>query len=307
VQGTLFGWEENWYMLVDEAGQGEDLNGDGDASDGVFHVLHPHLGLRESMGYSSELPFALEGGAELLLLHVLEVDGIDRNGDGDFDDVFTVVHDLESGISFDTGLHLSGRPAFLGKKVGMNLFELFADADLNGDGDLEDLFAQLVDPVAGTVEDLGLEASSGLRAAGERLVIPRYEASGEDWNGDGDTLDVVPFIYDPTTATQTSTGHAVLNFANQFQAGAACVLLWVPEADEGLDLNGDTDLLDLVAVRYALDTGASTNLRVAAVQTDALLLDDGRGAFLVSEATQGRDLDGDGDLDDDVLFLLKEL
>lgn len=306
VQGRLFGWEENWYVLVDEAGQGEDLDGDGDALDGVFHVLHPHLGQRESLGYSSAGSAALEGGESLLLLTIREVDGIDRNGDGDFADLFSVVHDLESGVSFETGLPLTDRPAFLGARLGMNLFELFDGADRNGDGDQDDLLVQLVDPVFGTVDDLGLEASFDLRAAGELLVIPRAEATGQDWNGDGDTLDSVLFVYDPATATLTSTNHAVHDSERACSASAACLLLRVSEADDGRDLNGDADLFDEVFVRYELASGTSTNLRLAATPfQDAHLTADGRGAFLVSEAAQGRDLDGDGDLDDDVLFSLR--
>jgi hypothetical protein len=56
-------------------------------------------------------------------------------------------------------------------------------------------------------------------------------------------------------------------------------------------------------VLHDVATRTNTNLRLAA-QTPlaAALSDSGHGLLLVSELAQGEDLNGDGDLDDSVLF-----
>ena len=78
------------------------------------------------------------------------------------------------------------------------------------------------------------------------------------------------------------------------------VILVTPEAAQGADLNGDGDLGDRV-IQIALAPGLPRSLGFAVedfVASDTLV------AFRVREAAQGgQDLNGDGDTDDDVLFV----
>jgi hypothetical protein len=72
------------------------------------------------------------------------------------------------------------------------------------------------------------------------------------------------------------------------------VVVAVSEAESRLDLNADGDQNDQVAQEVDVATGAVVNLRVAV--SGAILASDKHFAFLASEAAQGLDLNGDGDL-----------
>ncbi len=81
----------------------------------------------------------------------------------------------------------------------------------------------------------------------------------------------------------------------------------VSEGQQGAtDRNGDGDATDLVAYVYDRrnDRGFNTGLAVARVDVWCVA-EGGRVAFLVDEAAQGADLDGDGDLDDWVVHVLE--
>ncbi len=299
---------DDWFALVSEPGQGVDLNGDGDMLDGVYHVLHPHFGTSEPLALSSNIVTGAVGNGELLVLPVQEIDGVDRNGDGDMLDSLWVVHDPLLGTSFDTGLIVFGPmipPVFLGGRVALLAHELGQEEDLNGDGDQSDNAVFLVDPVLGTVDNLGLDCSETFFAAADRLLIARAEESDElDRNGDGDQLDTVFFAWDSLTGGVTHLGLATMG--RSFGTCESRVLLIAPEASEGRDLNGDGDEADFVIVVHQLATGVNHGLALATATFDEIgLTQDGRGAFLVLEDGQDADLNGDGDQSDGVLHVLR--
>jgi hypothetical protein len=75
-----------------------------------------------------------------------------------------------------------------------------------------------------------------------------------------------------------------------------------PEAEAGADLNEDGDLLDRVVRIFRLEGGALVALpELPAPAAEEFVLGERLVAFRTREASQGEDLNRDGDLDDDVL------
>jgi hypothetical protein len=72
-------------------------------------------------------------------------------------------------------------------------------------------------------------------------------------------------------------------------------------AEKQGDRNGDGDLTDAVLGVYDGRTGTVHNLRLATFADQGGLAPDGRSVVLVPEVQQGKDLNGDGDLLDNVL------
>ena len=138
-----------------------------------------------------------------------------------------------------------------------------------------------------------------------RIAIPVSETrmGGMDYNGDGDTLDRVVHLFQPSTGGSVNSGVALGEWF-----GAAPVsgvrdrfLLWVSERSEGgRDLNGDGDAEDVVLHRLLPD-GAVTNLALAG---PSLIHNLGTlAAFYVTEPWQDADLNGDGDAEDSVAYV----
>jgi len=106
----------------------------------------------------------------------------------------------------------------------------------------------------------------------------------------------------PAFANTLDTGLAIgLRYDDIAVIGNDALVL-VSEPETGLDLNDDGDQIDVVAHHLDIATNVSTNLRLAVrgrpIASDQLI------AFLVPEADQGADLNGDTDLGDAVWHIL---
>jgi hypothetical protein len=298
-----------WTVLVSESEQGhDDLNGDGDANDHVWHNFEPMTGLVRNLrlawrpaqvnGQTGAVSRPVSGPATVGL-PVLESPGIDLNGDGDFGDVVPVLYDPFSNTLTNPGIAGASRLAFVGQQMAFLGMEFAQGEDLNGDGDQEDGVVFVIDPLTRVATNLGLDAL-GVLGSDTFLMLPRLEAAaGADWNGDGDTADVVMHLWDPQTGEVTSTGVASVA---QFGANETRVLLYSPEEDEGRDLNRDGDRDDLVYVLFDAALRRDASLELAGGVSPSFgnpygrLLADGKVVLLAFEASQGRDLNGDGDL-----------
>jgi hypothetical protein len=236
---------------------------------------------------------------------VAETDGLDKNGDGDLFDRVAELYDPRTDRLVNTQVAAAALPVFSGRIMGFLGSELEQGADLNGDGDLFDTVAFVTVPAGVTTE---LQEAIDLRAAaGGDFLLARRESeasidgNGIDWNHDGDTDDVVVHVFDPLTRVSINTQIASVDTLG---ASAHQLLLYVDEASERRDLNLDGDQLDQVFVLFDLDTLTSTSVGVAGAP-DAThfgrLSASGHFTLLANESAQGRDLDGDGDLFDDVL------
>ena len=299
---------ENWYVLADEAAQGQDLNDDLDLVDAVLLAVEPHLGTLLATGITAfPVPLGFSDG-ERLAFFASEADGGDRNGDGDLDDQYPALIQPGQAPTFIADVPLvfsKANPlALTPEQLGFLVSEQVA-GDVNGNGITGESILFLMSTATGAVTTPAAEALT-LDTAGDHLLFLRFESNGtiqEDRNGDGDTDDAVYSSYDARIGALGST--ALAAFGPLVTAESA-VLVPCIEMDQGTDLNGDGDKEDLVWVRHVLATGANTSLAAASLLPDtAGLTDDGRGVLLVPESDQvpapGTDLNGDGDTADLVL------
>ncbi len=286
---------------------GTDLNGDGDAMDGVLHVLDAglpaqNLALAHSGGC---LGTTVIGAVGLLTMPVSEAaqGGVDLNGDGDGTD--DVLHVWEAGTATNLGLSVDavdcggvpwGHVYESGVVFGVNEAEQ-GDSDLNGDGDSSDFVAHFYTAGSGVI-NLGVAGLLFSSAGGHSgIPVPEWEQGGADLNGDGDASDYVFHIFEPSSGL-TNTGYAI---GTATHLDDSTFLGLVPESGLG-DLNGDGDATD--DVLHSIDIGGTaTNLGVAARDSFSAVSGGSGGVSiaLVNEARQGgTDLNGDGDTSDDV-------
>jgi len=297
---------DDWFVLADEAQEGSDLNGDGDPLDGVYQRVEPNLGTLLPLGLSSlRTAGSSTDGLELALV-VQEIDGLDRNGDGDLEDDILVRYDAATDQALDTGLAFSFSapmfsPTFLGDQLVAVVDEHVQGLDLNADGDEFDSVVHLVDRASGVVQNLGLGVSSAAPTAGAMLFTRREADEGEDFNADGDQDDTVTFLLRAGSTTLENT--AVSDGYVQFTEDEENVLLISDES--GGDLDGDGDRSDRVLLLHELATGAQQNLGLATEFGQAALNSTGGGLLLVSESFQGRDLNGDGHVGGNVAHALQ--
>lgn len=307
-----------------------DLNADGDADDPlVLHVYDSDSGRVWNASLAVHSPVAIRGGFVGLTVSEELNGSIDLDGNGSTEDVVFVAVDGRSGLLRIPGFHHAELAEFESHPPERFLLMAFEGReDLDGDGNLGDAIALVYDPARDEILSSGMTASYPfLHLAGRWLGLVAFDPAG--------SFENVPFVHDTLTGRTTSLG-----FTGLFLAALEEQLLgvelrfgvpwdffaWDPRAgttrfpdlrvrhvvpmsagealllvgEDGLDLNGDGDVVDVVLHHYDAPTRRVTNLRLAT--TSAVRGSDGRAAVLVSEEDQGGlDLNGDGDAEDLVL------
>ncbi|MEQ8762635.1 MAG: hypothetical protein RL885_01825 [Planctomycetota bacterium] len=276
---------------------GADLNGNGATDDYLymfwdtvrFRLVNP--GLSQGLG---TIPLLMND--EIALFSAWEGENdVDLNGDGDQFDAILVAQELATGTTRSLGVS-NWSNALAGHHVVL-LTREFAGHDYNGDGDFIDKVLHDFDVRSGVLRNHGLACQDTLRANGDWATATINEfADGRDHNGDGDLLDGVLVGLDLELGTVTDFGIAS---SDKCAPRAGRQIAHVNEVSEGRDLNGDGDVQDNVAHLFDLRVGAVTNLGLAAT-LEARWVGREAAAFVASEAAQGVDLNGDGDLLDEV-------
>jgi PKD repeat protein len=304
--GVYGGWEAGSVAQVgvSEWSQGNtDLNGDGDTADSVLHVHDVRTDVTTNLGLIAPTgEYGRVGRSDLVCFEVFESEqGGDLNEDGDTDDL--LIHLYEPPSTSVTNTNLDGYCGVIGDGyVLLRLREDGAGADLNGDGDMTDSVSHILDRDTEALTNLSI-AGWAARGFGDRVVIVGNEDNYFDYNEDGDGSDRVAFVYDHSDESLTNTERAVYG---EPRIGAGLAAMNVPEADEGgTDLNGDGDSLDHVIHLYTLDGRVILNgARAVPKHQDSPVGDDFATA-VVSETDDGwTDHNGDGDKDDQVLFIM---
>ncbi len=312
--------DADWVtFMVFEFDANQRLNDDGDLNDYVLHTYHIPSGEVTNHAISVQrsnlqavqprqsgpwVGFAVQEAQEGMR---------DRNGDGDRSDAVMAVLDARTGEITNLGLAVGSlleRPetiAFDGSLLAFVVHEEFQGADLNGDGDQDDLVPHVWDAEDGSVTNLGLASVGPVELDAPQLAFRVQEPGLGDLNGDGDTDDAVVHLHDARTRTTRNlalaTGPAS-EPGNLLQLDHGLLVFQVEELAQGAeDLNGDGDFADLVAHVASVEFPPVRNLGIAVREAfiGPKLL-----ALYVPEMDQGeRDLNGDGDRRDEVIHIYR--
>ncbi len=274
---------------LNEGIEGVDLNGDGDFFDRVLHIYDVNTGITTNLGLASGFPF-IDGN---IIAFASE--------DGAVSGVVYHIFDILSGVVTNLGLTAdNGDMDIKGNIVVFVVDEFTEGVDLNGDGDAFDQnILHVLNISTGVITNLGTSSQiHDLDIKGNIVAFLSDETSG-DLNGDGDTLDLIPQIFDAGTGVITNIGLE----ANAVQTEGSFVVFTRDEGVDGVDLNNDGDAFDQeVAYIFDIATATITNLEIVANVPHAI----GNNAvvFEVGEEDSGNtDLNGDGDVNDSVLHL----
>ncbi|MDX1375460.1 MAG: hypothetical protein R3357_07865 [Burkholderiales bacterium] len=287
-------------FVTHESQERTDFNNDGDTNDRVVQLYDLDTATITDTGLAQAFVMSaadLHLRGDVLAFLVYEpAERRDLNGAGGVSDLTFVPHvrDLATGETANLGLE--GRFPALGEGfLAFLVREPLQLADLNGDGDQLDSVAHVYDTASKVIHNLGLPATSFAVGSSMAVFLVR-ESPGNDLNGDGDVADAVAHAYDATTGQMHNLGLAVLaaSIAGRF------VGLYVDEAAQGADLNGDGDMVDRVLHLYDGDTGSIVN---TGLWVESLVMTERLAAFTVVEFFHGADLNGDGDLSDRVLHV----
>ena len=299
-----------------EGWQGIDLDGDGDLNDYVYKIHDVETGITRllpwAVGHGFFQSISIDRRRVSFLVSELDHGGMDLNIDGDADDLVAFVHDARSGAT--ANLQLAARATGVADGlVAIAVDEFGQGQDLDGNGAVNGLVLSVLRSNALVVENtqvpiLLTNFGASLRVQHGAVLVETDEslfpAGGMDLNADGDVTDPVSVLWDVRARRMINLGLAL-------EPGQQALLqpdaVWVPVA-EGFqgnqDLNGDGDAVDQVLHRVALPGYAVANLARATVAS-SLRADAGRCAFGVVEWQQGTDLNGDLDLNDLVMHILR--
>ena len=235
----------------------------------------------------------------------------DLNGDGDTFDVVPFVYRLGSGLpAVNCGVALSGGVFSDGGYFAFGVPEKSqGGVDLTGDGDTNDDLLYVYDAEAqeltytGYWNNLLLDFSPihPLREGVFAWIVGEH-SRGVDLNGDGDRLDAFPLLYDVVRGDAQRLPYAMSAPGSHESWSAERFFYIALENLQSEDLNGDGDTFDAVPVTVDLDS-RTLSLSSLASALQGGVAPGGDPYFLASEAFSGTDLNGDGDLADDVLHV----
>jgi len=337
IVGPMLSTGKTCAFLAGEAANGNtDYNGDGDSADAVWFVFDPArpvdannpLNTGVATSALGQAAAATEGGYVFMRSEAAE--GMDMSGDGDLlDSIATAYQEAVSSVvplppaTYAPGTAILARNG----RVLFAVSEASAAADLNRDGDAFDRVLVVV-TVEGPTAFLQPVGNFFPRAVGPHpyaltndavvYLIDEAAEGGRDLNGDGDSLDAIVAVFDIANMTgehlPVDPGQPVVALAADPLRGIgasgtrAVVALSEPD-NNSTDLNGDLDNFDAVVAWIDTET-APTRIHIHpfALAQLPLLVSGERALVAIGEksngAIVGNDLNGDGDIDDAVAFML---
>lgn len=310
-------------FVVTEAGNGRDYNGDGDVAD-VFTFVHEPDGRIVNTGLGPYLVTALDGGG--LAMEVSErilacdapplpcevVDEEDLNGDGDAGDRVVFVREADGRVVNTRIALIIGVTALVGgdfiAPVPERTFDLcdftgcqvIKEIDLNGDGDADDVVFFMYRR-GGGVTNMRITGLSSVGLDDGGFAFTKVElGDGIDYSGDGDLEDVVLCLWQPSkdvivTPIALSVELGILPLRD------GGLFFTVDETEQQRDLNGDGDSDDVNVAFIRSKSGEVLNTRLVVNPFyPVVALDGGAVSMPIWESEHGADLNGDGDLLDNV-------
>lgn len=294
---------------------GRDLNGDGDTSD-ILAAYHDIAAGRTA--YVNERPLSfgprgdggkgIDNSGERLVFMAWEGNlGVDRNGDGDADDVLLAFYDIPTRSLRYVDAHplFDSTPAIEGDLIAYAAYEGYDGVDRNGDRDAVDFLLAVYDIGSGNttfVDRRPLTHEWNIELDGGVVAFTAYEGDdGTDRNGDGDAGDWILATYD--------VGSGRLSFIDESPVFRCCpsisgdILAYATwEGYEGEDRNGDGSADDILLAYYNLSTGEQVTIderpNTISFKVD---VSGARIAFGAYEGYDGVDRNGDGDASDSLL------
>lgn len=202
-----------------------------------------------------------------------------------------------------------GDPVISGETIAFIAWESNLIRDLNGDGDTSDNLLAYYDIATGSVtyteEEPHRLIGESKAISGSIIAYIVYEWNvGQDYNGDGDKYDFILAYYDIATDTATYTSEQPFwSFGNSFDISENVITFLASERSSGRDLNGDGDRYDVVLAYYDIFSGTVTYTREQPyhIYGNSPTISEGVIAYIANEIKLARDLNGDGDMMDDVL------
>lgn len=293
--GVDFVVSGDWLVfVVSESERGEDLTADGDTEDDVVHIHNlssgetTHLGLVRFESFFAALEMVISGDWLVFF--------------GNLEDRLFHLHHLPTGETTNLEALESGfDPNSFSVSNDWFVFSARPVTDFF-DGDLSNRALRVRNLQSSETVDFSVTAG-GFRVSGDVLASEISEGPGNDLNGDGDTQDQVVHVHGLLTGETSTLGLAgVVDFGElDLFAAAGWLNFSVSESQQGgIDLNNDGDVDDRVMHVHDLSTGETRNLGLAAFSAPVL------GNWLplvVREGQQGKDLNGDGDVDDRVVHI----
>ncbi len=188
---VLFFLGRSLAVVVSESTHGRrDLNRDGDALDHVPHAFDLVNRTTANLGVEGSAFLGVEG--RLLIARREAEAGIDLNGDGDRFDTVLFVWDEATNQITNTRFAADALFDTLGDIVLFGVSEAARAADLNGDGDEEDLVFAAYDLArnASTIARIAISEAKLVSETGALALVGEAE-QGMDLNGDGDDEDQV--------------------------------------------------------------------------------------------------------------------
>lgn len=289
-------------VCVSERDQGgKDLNGDADVKDDVVYLVDLKTRKVTNTRIAGDY-VAVNGGSVVIVTPEALQFGKDLNGDGDTRDAVVQVWDTAKQTLRNTQLDASGGFATAGEWLLAVTAEAAQGArDLNGDRDVADQVGQLYNLAGGSTFNTGLDCSFDYVLTPELLAVAIDEGrqGNRDLNGNSQVKDFVLHVLPLADRQVKNLG---LDASSGLAADGATVAFVVMEARQGnQDLNRDGDLRDEVLHVYDQATGKSSNVGMDA--SEGIVVRQGSVAFVSLEFNQGRDLNGDMDLEDSVVVV----
>lgn len=314
--------DERAVLLVPEGnGGGVDSNGDGDPGDRVAHLYEASTGTLTSLATAANRQ-AISPTLVALTVPERDQQDTDLNGDGDpADDVLAVYEIGTPPVPVNLGI-AADAVAIDGTVVVFSVPESQQGmTDLNHDGDTTDRVLHLYRHGSpSTFSSLDLAVEDFVVGGNSLLAFRTSEAAqnNTDLNGDGDTLDTVMHVYDLVTGELFQTGQAAIRCALPgcdpflpYKVQGDTVAFLTREADQGnAHLNGDDDSLDTVVQLFNVRSRKTQPVELGGgcgsvkVSPFPEVMVDGTALKVpVRESDVGKDIDGDGDLDDCVMVV----
>ncbi len=175
-----------------------------------------------------------------------------------------------------------------------------AGRDLNGDGDTADQVAVLVSGSAQSTIPVATESFQLTRFAA--YLVVDEDKDGRDWNFDGQTDDLVLLV----SAGGAASFVSVLDVATASQSFATEDRFYFKNVPVGGLMPGETDLLYTTAFTPGFPQRLLSADATNTLEPTVFASDEGLAFLAQDEGTEGRDLNGDGDLNDGVVVALLE-